>query len=464
MIERLRNVLAGLFRVLPVSVTQEDVQALDQPTREALPANFSAIASNGFFFPTAGRIVAAGLLLTWFVSELSDSAIWVSLIVPIQYGLALIAQPLFARWLSHQRQRKHFYTMQALLRGIMWGILGLAAILLPTASPALLALFFSVIIIDAVAAGLGNIAFSDTLANAIPPSLRGRVRGWRGIFGGIITAIVGIWIQAAYSEESGLRAYGVLFVAAGVLYAIGGLVFGLIQVEDADVSESDKPGLSELMSRIRDLWQDAAFRRFVYVQALLTPLVQGLPFFTLFAKERFGLEIDALGVLVIVSAIVPIISNYVWGRLADARGNRFTLITSGLVGLAAPVCVYGLFTQETANTLTIGLLAVIVTAIGAMSAGFDLTTKNYIIALSPNESERPFYIGVNDTLVGLPTTLLVATGFIIDAFGFVPVFVALAVLTMIAAGVAMRLPRDAELSGAAEKATVNNQTVEQRRQ
>jgi MFS family permease len=453
MIERLRNLLAAFFRLLPISVSEDELKTVDQPTREAFPANFSAIASNGFFFPTAGRIVAAGLLLTWFVSELSESAIWVSLIIPIQYGLALIAQPLFAQWLSRKPQRKQYYTMQALLRGMVWGILGLAAVALPTNTPAILLLiFFGVVIIDAVAAGLGNIAFSDTLAQAIPPHLRGRVRGWRGIFGGIVTAFFGIWIQTSYSEDSGLRAYGLLFMAAGILYAIGGLVFGLTRVKDANVSESSKPGLTQLIARIREMWGKGDFRRFVYVQALLTPLVQGLPFFTLFAKERFGLEIDALGVLVIVSAVVPIVSNYVWGRLADARGNRFTLITSGLVGLAAPACVYLLFAQETASTSTIVLLAVIVTAIGAIAAGFDLTTKNYILALSPSEDERPFYIGVNDTLVGLPTTLLVATGFIIDAFGFVPIFVGVAVLTILAIVMATRLPRDEEL-GAVEKVT-----------
>jgi hypothetical protein len=50
------------------------------------------------------------------------------------------------------------------------------------------------------------------------------------------------------------------------------------------------------------------------------------------------------------------------------------------------------------------------------------------------------YIGVNDTLVGLPTMLMAGAGVIIDASGFLPVFVGLVVLTVIGALLAAGLP------------------------
>jgi len=441
MVDSLRAALAALYRLLPVHASESDLAETDEQTRKALPHNFAAIATNGFFFPTAGRIVAAGLLLTWFVSELTPSAFWVSIIIPIQYGLALIAQPWIAEWLSGKRRRGRFYTYQALLRGVVWVTLGISSIILNESSPALLlVIFFAVIVVDAVAAGVGNIAFSDTLAQAIPKALRGRVRGWRGVFGGIITAFVGIWIQTSFSEESGIRAYGLLFIAAGIFYAIGGLVFGLIEVREADAEKEHDPQLGSIISRIRELWQQDEFRRFVLAQSLITPIVQGLPFFTLFAKQRFGLEIDALGALLIVSAVTPIIANFVWGRLADRLGNRQVLIASAAVGFAAPICAALLFTTETASGWVIALLGVVVFAINTASAGFDLTTKNYILELSPSEEERPFYIGVNDTLVGIPTTLLAAAGFIIDAFGFVPVFVGVAAFTIGGILLTLKLP------------------------
>ena len=441
MIESIRALLATLYRLLPVHVTDDDLRGLDADTREALPANFSAVAVNGFFFPTAGRIVAASLLLTWFVSELTESAFWVGLIIPIQYGLALVGQPFIADWLAGKSHRKRYYTYQALLRGALWAGLGVAALALGSGQPTvLLVIFFAVVIVDAVAAGLGNIAFSDTLASAIPPRLRGRVRGWRGIFGGIVTAGVGIWMQTSLSEASGLRVYGLLFAVAGILYALGGLAFGLIRTREVEARQDKQPGLGDVLARMGDLWRHPTFRQFVAVQALLTPLVQGLPFFTLFAKQRFGLDFDALGILVVVSALTPILANFVWGRLSDARDHRFTLLASGILGLIAPVCAGLLLGQTQPGGLVIALLAVIVAVVSMASAGFDLASKNYVLALSPNEQERPFYIGVNDTAVGLPTSLLAATGLIIDLFGFVPVFAGITVFTLAAVGVGLRLP------------------------
>ncbi|HEX6044107.1 MAG TPA: hypothetical protein VFZ22_06430 [Pyrinomonadaceae bacterium] len=124
--------------------------------RRRLPANFAAVAINGLFFPTAGRILGAGLLLTWFVSDLTPSATLVATIIPIQDGLALIAQPLFAEWLSVRRQRVWYYTAQSLLRAALWCALGITSYIISDRHPLLLlSILFAVIILDATAAGLG---------------------------------------------------------------------------------------------------------------------------------------------------------------------------------------------------------------------------------------------------------------------------------------------------------------------
>src|SRR5215216_3210072 len=208
--------LAAIFRLLPVSVSADDFKGVSEQVRRGVPANFAAIALNGLCFPTAGRILGAGLLLTWFVSDLTTSAFWVGLVVPIQYGLALVAQPVVAEWLTGKPRRAPYYMAQSLLRAALWCSLGLAAYVLSNEHPALLlVIFFLVVIADATAAGVGNIAFNDTLARVIPQRLRGRVRSWRGIFGGVAAGIAGLLIGPYLSERSGVAAFGLLFAAAG---------------------------------------------------------------------------------------------------------------------------------------------------------------------------------------------------------------------------------------------------------
>ena len=85
------------------------------------------------------------------------------------------------------------------------------------------------------------------------------------------------------------------------------------------------------------------------------------------------------------------------------------------------------------------MFAVIVFALGTASVGADLASKNFILELAP-ESTRPVYIGVNDTLVALPTMLLVAGGAIIDHVGFSPVFVAAALCAGAASVMSLVLP------------------------
>lgn len=140
--------------------------------------NALAIALNGLFFPPAGGIVSAGLVLTWFVSDLTAAAWVAGLIVPVQYGFSLIAQPFFADWIGSRPSRAPVYRGQALFRGILWCLLAAVTWALGSAhSGQLLALFFAVVLLDAFAAGLGNIAFSDTLASSPPTAEGGREGG-----------------------------------------------------------------------------------------------------------------------------------------------------------------------------------------------------------------------------------------------------------------------------------------------
>jgi MFS family permease len=438
----LRAAFAAFFKLLPVSPSETELEGAGERVRRSLPANFAIIALNGLCFPTAGRILGAGLLLTWFVSDLSDSAFLVGLIVPIQYGLALVAQPLVAEWLTAKPRRALFYTTQSLVRATLWCALGIAAWSFGRGRPALLlSIFFLVVVVDAVAAGVGNIAFNDTLARIIPKRLRGRARSWRGILGGLAAAAAGLLIRNYFSERSGVGAFGLLFAAAGVLYAVGGLIFAVVDEPEAVGAANKRPVISDLWHKASELWHEKTFRHFVYAEVLLVPITQALPFFTLFARRSFNLEVESLGLLILVDAAAPVAGSFVWGRLADAFGNRRVITGAAICGLLAPVVSLTLYavSKDWRATLVLSVFACVVFTVGVAHAGIDLATKNYVLDLAPDEAERPLYIGFNDTLVGLPTMLLVAAGLIIDLFGFLPVFIGLAILTTAGALVALSL-------------------------
>lgn len=407
--------------------------------RRILQTNFAAIVLNGLFFPTAGKILGAGLLLTWFLNELTSSAIAVASLVPIQYGAALLAQPWIGQWMSGRPKRAVYYRNQALVRACVWIALGIVVLATDGSAALLLVVFFAVVVIDAVAAGVGNIAFSDTLARTIPRALRGRARGGRGMAGAVIAGTAGILIYQLVSPESGLGAFALLFGIAGVCYGIGGLTFGVIVEPNAAAAADDDR--KSLRARIREVITTPGYTRFLAVQTLLIPATLGLTFFGLFARREFQLDLKALGLLVVSDALAPFVGNWLWGKWADTLGNRWVLTLSAVVSLAAPLLALLAAWQgrDWSHALVLAAFGAIVFSLGAASAGVDLASKNFILELAPDNAHRPVYIAVNDTLVALPTLLLIGGGLVIDRAGFTPVFIAIATCSVVAALLARTL-------------------------
>jgi hypothetical protein len=115
----MQRLLAYISRLFGVP-SEAAHQGLDEQQRQSLPANFGAIVLNGLFFPTAGKILGAGLLLAWFMDDLRASTFLIGLLVPIQYGIGLLAQPWIGQWMSGKPLRVPYYRNQALLRGTLW--------------------------------------------------------------------------------------------------------------------------------------------------------------------------------------------------------------------------------------------------------------------------------------------------------------------------------------------------------
>jgi MFS family permease len=410
--------------------------------RENRAANFAAIVLNGLFFPTAGKILGAGLLLTWFVSDLTHSAFVVGLLVPIQYGIALLAQPWIAQWMSGQPRRVPFYRDQALVRGALWSALAAAVWSFgEERRRLLLAIFFVVVAADALAAGVGNIAFNDVLARVMPKPLRGRARGGRGMAGAIVGGIAGASIAMLVAPESSFAVFAALFIIAGMCYALGGLTFGLIAEPEMHAARRMRTD-ETLSSRVRTMFKRPGFGRFLAIQALLLPATQGLVFFSLFGRREFQLDLKVLGLLLISDAVGPFVGDFFWGRWADRFGNRWVLAAAALLGFIAPAMALTLTFAGTTlpRVIIVAAFGFIVFVLGATSAGIDLASKNLILDLAPDEARRPVYIGMNDTLVALPTILLAGAGAAIDWFGYRPVFIAVAAAAACAALLSLTWP------------------------
>lgn len=67
----------------------------------------------------------------------------------------------------------------------------------------------------------------------------------------------------------------------------------------------------------------------------------------------------------LTDALTPLAGNFVWGRLADARGNRFVFGAAALTGLLAPALCLLLYIQSSggiSGTVILAAFAAVVFA------------------------------------------------------------------------------------------------------
>jgi hypothetical protein len=107
----------------------------------------------------------------------------------------------FGQWMSLQPQRVPYCRNQSLVRAGSW--CALAVVVWFVTGDA------SVVVLDAVDAGVGNIPFSDMLARVIPPKLRARTRGGRGVAGAIAAGTADVLIHFVRFRPTAALAYAV---------------------------------------------------------------------------------------------------------------------------------------------------------------------------------------------------------------------------------------------------------------
>jgi MFS family permease len=188
---------------------------------------------------------------------------------------------------------------------------------------------------------------------------------------------------------------------------------------------------------------DHVYRRYVGAQVALSLADVSVPFFTLYAKNVLQAPDGMVGVYVLVRAAALLTANIPWGRLSDRHGNRLILraMTAGLglvmlMALVLLALVQGL--RLSGPWLPYLALPVFLVS-GALVPPRILVGSNFLVELVPEE-ERPLYLGLSNTLIGLALLLSGALGMLANPFGFAGLFLFSLGLYGLAFLMASRLP------------------------
>jgi MFS family permease len=388
--------------------------------------NYRLGVINGVLFALGDSLSSAGLVLALLVRQLGGSLALVGLLPALQIGGFLLPQMLVGGRLQAMPCKLPLYRRAAVARMSAFGAMLLAIIaagsLPPTVSLWLIIICYSIFNFGG---GTSTLAFQDVVAKVIPPRRRGSFFGTRQLFGGLLTfAIVGPLVGWLLGEAGPLPFplnYGALVALAWISMTMSLAAFALVK-EPPQTQLGKRMHVIEGLRRAPALMRANANYRWFIISRMLTRVGQiAEPFYIIYAIEALGLPPDVAGIYLAVRALAGALSNLLWSQISERQGTRRLILITGILFVLAPtLALAGPAVSRVLGLSGMGLLiaiGLVFLVAGVANDGNGISSNTYLLEIVP-EDERPTYIGLANTTLGVVTFLPVLGGWLVANVGY----------------------------------------------
>jgi MFS family permease len=388
-----------------------------------------------------------------FITHAGGSNILVGLAAAVYGAGWFLPQVFVARYAQSRWRVLNIYRVTSLFRVVAWACVVLVVFLIdPHHSSLFVWLVILFLFVNTICAGVAGVPFLEVTSKAIPPERRGGFFGIRrllggalGIFAGLVVAVVvggpssHMWARGWIYDTvaRGVEAlgwsgrefpynYGILIAVGAFLSAAGLGLFGLIREPDARVIHPLQPLGEHLRAGLGLLLRQANYRLFFAVRICWQFTSMAFPFYAAYAYSVLGFSESSVGVFVSIWIGSGVVSNYVWGRLADSKGSRIVLVLTALIAVIPPILILLVIQNggsHGAGTTgwTFWLLSSTFFINGFARSGRFISNMTYLLELAPEE-RRPLYVGFMNS-ASFPFMLSPALGgWIVHVFSFESLF------------------------------------------
>ncbi len=429
---------AILDRAYDFIVGEEDARVCTDISEDAcryIPVNFFSLILASTLSKLGDELANAKTVLAWLLGYVGAPLSLVGLLVPIRESGSMLPQLLIAAWVRRLPVRKWVWILGSLLQAAAMGGMGLTAWRLRGAAAGWS--IVGLLVLFSLARGLSSVSAKDVLGKTIPKTRRGRLGGVAAALSGLLAIGLGLYLSLQMRSEGSPLFYGLLLAGAGCLWLLAAALFALVR-EHPGATEGGGNAIVEALRSLVLLRNDAPFRRFVTVRALLLCSALSAPYYVLLATGMGGVTVSTLGMFVLANGLASSMSAPVWGRLADASSKsvlvRAGMLTSGL-GVVMALIVF-LFPALAAKSWIYPLAFFI---LGIAHSGVRLGRKTYVIDMAGG-NKRTDYVAVSNTVIGLILLLTSLVGLLAGVISPAGVILVLSLMGVGGAALGSRLP------------------------
>lgn len=325
--------------------------------------------------------LSGGVILVGFALELDATPWHIGLLSALPF-FAQVAQLPAIALIERSGERRRLAVQAVSISRLLIGALAVVAFI-PDKRIALYALLAAQACIT-VFGSIGGCSFNawlhQLLAREGLGELFSRRLFWSTVLASLGALVAGFLVQH-WPGEHRLAAYALDFAAAAVAGFIS--VYYLASVPEPVMARSGPP--TPLLELLRAPLRDERFRRvIVFMGAWNFASNLAAPFVTVYLLNQLGYGMSTVTTLWIASQVANALTLYAWGRISDSLSNKAILAVAlpaffaGMVALPFTVIPHP-------HALTLPLLYVIHTVMGAASGGIALATGNLGLKLAPQD-------------------------------------------------------------------------------
>lgn len=406
-----------------------------QELQKNLKHNFTVGVGDGAFFGLGLGFASTVTIVPLFVDSLTDATILIGLVASIQTIGWNLPQLLTANFVA--KLRRYLPMVMFMTFHERWPFLGLAlvALAVPYMSTTLaLLLTYLMLAWFAFGGGFTATAWQSMIAKIMPAHRRGTFWGMQSGAASIGIALGGFLAGLLLTAGSYPHNFAVTFFLAFTVMMISMVFLGMTREPVREVEEEVRQRRISLRY-YRDIWsRDANLRAFIGARSLSNIAHMCTAFYTIYGVRHFDMSEATAGVMLAVMTLAQTAAAPILGGLGDRWGHRrvfaagaVSMALSALVAMAAPstewlylAFAFGGFGHSA--FWTIGM---------AMTVDFG------------TEQERPYYIGLVNTLIA-PSAMIAPLigGLLVDLFSFGVTFGVAAAASFATAAVLLWIVRE----------------------